>query len=82
MKYRTKEQFIAHKGIRRLGLVEYIKGLEHKGLAKEDVQAELIKNKVVKSPRMLDLDYRFYEEVKDEVAWIWYDEKWTWKKDR
>ena len=70
MKYRTKEQFIAHKGIRRLGLVEYIKGLEIKGLAKEDVQAELIKNKVVKSPRMLDLDYRFYEEVKDEVAWI------------
>jgi len=50
--------------------VEYIKGLECKGLGKEDVQAELIKNKVVKSPRMLDLDYRFYEEVKDEVAWI------------
>jgi len=70
MKYRTKEQFIAHKGIRRLGLVEYIKGLEHKGLTKEHVQAELIKNKVVKSPRMLDLDYRFYEEIKDEVAWI------------
>ena len=46
MKYKTKEQFIAHKGIRRLGLVEYIKGLEIKGLAKEDVQAELIKNKV------------------------------------
>ena len=70
MKYKTKEQFIAHKGIRRLGLVEYIKGLEHKGLAKEDVQAELIKNKVVKSPRMLDLDWRFYEGVKDQVVWI------------
>ena len=70
MKYKTKEQFIAHKGIRRLGLVEYIKGLEHKGLDKTEVQSELIKNKVVKSPRMLDLDYRFYEEVKDQVAWI------------
>ena len=82
MKYNTKEQFIAHKGIRRLGLVEYIKGLEYKGLAKEDVQAELIKNKVVKSPRMLDLDYRFYEEVKDQVFWIWNEPKRTWKKDR
>ena len=70
MKYKTKEQFIAHKGIRRLGLVEYIKGLEHKGLDKTEVQSELIKNKAVKSPRMLDSDYRFYEEVKDEVAWI------------
>ena len=70
MKYKTKEEFIAHKGIRRLGLVEYIKGLEYKGLGKEDVQAELLKNKVVKSPRMLDLDYRFYEEVKDKVKWI------------
>ena len=70
MKYKTKEEFIAHKGIRRLGLVEYIKSLEYKGLGKEDVQAELLKNKVVKSPRMLDLDYRFYEEVKDRVAWI------------
>ena len=80
MKYRTKEQFITHKGIRRLGLVEYIKGLEHKGLTKEHVQAELIKNKVVKSPRMLDLDWRFYEGVKDQVVWIWYEPIRPWKK--
>ena len=70
MKYKTKEEFIAHKGIRRLGLVEYIKGLEYKGLGKEDVQAELLKNKVVKSPRMLDLDWRFYEDVKNRIGWI------------
>ncbi|MBU88740.1 MAG: hypothetical protein QGG04_09220 [Candidatus Marinimicrobia bacterium] len=70
MTYKTKEQFIASKGLRRLGLVEYIKNLEHKGLSKLDVQAELLKNKVVASPRMLDLDWRFYEEVKDEVRWV------------
>ncbi|MBT6965569.1 MAG: hypothetical protein HOA01_05035 [Flavobacteriales bacterium] len=51
-------------------MVEYIKSLEHKGLSKLDVQAELLKNKVVASPRMLDLDWRFYEEVKDEVRWV------------
>ena len=44
MEYKTKEQFIQHKGIRKLGLVEYIKGLESKGLSQTEVQAELLKN--------------------------------------
>jgi|TARA_B100001971_G_C18051152_1_gene462942 hypothetical protein len=70
MEYKTKEQFIEHKGIRKLGLVEYIKGLERQGLSQLEVQAELLKNKVVKSPRMLDLDWRFYENVKNEIGWI------------
>ena len=33
-------------------------------------QAELLKNNVVKSPRMLDLDWRFYEDVKNRIGWI------------
>ena len=70
MEYKTKEQFIQHKGIRKLGLVEYIKGLESKGLSQTVVQAELLKNNVVKSPRMLDLDWRFYEDVKNRIGWI------------
>ena len=48
MEYKTKEQFIQHKGIRKLGLAEYIKGLESKGLSQTEVQAELLKNNVVK----------------------------------
>ena len=70
MDYTTKEQFIASKGLRRLGLGEYIKGLESKGLNKKEVQAELLVNDVVKSPRMLDLDYKFYEEVAPQIKWL------------
>ena len=45
-------------------------GLESKGLSQTEVQAELLKNNVVKSPRMLDLDWRFYEDVKNRIGWI------------
>ena len=47
----TKDEFIKKNTIRKLGLVEYIKRLEKQGLSERDVQAELIKRKVVKSPR-------------------------------
>ena len=70
MEFKTKEQFIASKGIRRLGLVEYIRNLEVKGLTKKEVQAQLLVNDVVKSARMLDLDYKFYEEIKPQIKWI------------
>ena len=70
MIYQTKEQFIKDKGIRKVGIVEYIRSLEQKGLKKEEIQAILLKNKVVKSPRMLDFDWRFYEQVSNSVKWI------------
>ena len=54
MTYKTKEQFIQAHTIRKLGLVEYIKNLEIKGLGDTDIQAELLKNGVVKTPRTLD----------------------------
>ena len=70
MIYKTKDEFIAHKGIRKVGLVEYIKDLENQGFNKRQIQAKLIENNIVKSIYMLPIDYNFYEEVKDKVKWI------------
>ena len=66
----TKDEFIKKNTIRKLGLVEYIKTLEKQGLSERDVQAELIKRKVVKLPRMLDLEWKFYQQYKNEISWI------------
>ena len=66
----TKDEFIKKNTIRKLGLVEYIKRLEKQGLSERDVQAELIKRKIVKSPRMLDLEWKFYQQYKNEISWI------------
>ena len=70
MKYKTKEDFISGFGIRKLGLVEYIKSLENQGLEDKKIQSTLIENEVVKSPRMLDANWKFYTEVRSEIGWI------------
>lgn len=70
MKYNTKEEFISGYGIRKLGLVEYIKSLENEGLEDRKIQSTLIENKVVKSPRMLDANWKFYMSVRNRIAWL------------
>ncbi len=70
MKYNTREDFIKSVGIRKLGLVEYIYKLEESGLSKHEILAELLKNKVSKSPRMLDHDWKFYIDIKPKVRWL------------
>jgi len=69
MTYKTKEQFIRDYTIGRLGLVDYIKNLETKGLKDNDIQAELLKNKIVKTPRTLVDSWRFYNSVRNMIAW-------------
>ncbi len=69
MTYKTKEQFIRDYTIGRLGLVDYIKNLETKGLDDTDIQVELLKNKIVKTPRTLVDSWRFYNSVRNMIAW-------------
>ena len=70
MTYKTKEQFIQVHTIRKLVLVEYIKNLEIKGLGDTEIQAELLKNGVVKTPRTLDNSWKFYSSVRNKISWI------------
>jgi hypothetical protein len=70
MRFKTKEQFISGYGIRKLGLVEYIKSLENEGLEDIKIQSTLIENRVVKSPRMLDRNWKFYLSIRNQIAWI------------
>mgnify|MGYP003971300039 FL=1 len=69
MTYKTKEQFIRDYTLGRLGLVDYIKNLETKGLDDTDIQVELLKNKIVKTPRTLVDSWRFYSSVRNMIAW-------------
>tara|TARA_B100002003_G_C13658613_1_gene334539 strand:- start:85 stop:294 length:210 start_codon:yes stop_codon:yes gene_type:complete len=69
MTYKTKEQFIRDYTLGRLGLVDYIKNLETKGLKDNDIQAELLKNQIVKTPRTLVDSWRFYNSVRNMIAW-------------
>jgi hypothetical protein len=66
----TKDEFISQNGIRKVGLIEYIKDLENQGFNKRQIQAKLIENNIVKSIYMLPIDYKFYDRVKDEINWV------------
>ena len=61
---------MGERGFPLKNLESVIKKLEQQGLSERDVQAELIKRKVVKSPRMLDLEWKFYQQYKNEISWI------------
>ena len=69
MIFKTREQFISAHGTRRYGLVEYILGKANEGLDDLEIQAELLKSRVVKSPAMLNLDWKYWKDVKDKVQW-------------
>jgi|TARA_B110000967_G_C18487162_1_gene365001 hypothetical protein len=69
MTYKTKEEFIQHHTLGRFGLVEYIKKLEIKGLDETNIQIELLKNKIVKTPRTLVDSWTFYKSVRKSIGW-------------
>ena len=70
MKIRTREQFISSFGIKDLGLVEYIKGLENKGLEDKKILSTLLENDVIKTPITLHKKWKFYNSVRNQVSWI------------
>ena len=66
----TKKEFIQSFGLRRTSLVDYIRELESKGKSKLEIQVELLADNIVKSPRVLNDEWKFFEKVKPQVTWI------------
>ena len=70
MTYKRKEQFIREYGIRKYFFANYFKEGEMEGKSKNEIQAQAIRDEIVKSPLVLNRTYKFYEIVKDEIGWI------------
>ena len=70
MTYNKIEPFIKEYGVRKSFFVDYFKKQEQQGKTKNEIQAEAIKNEIVKSPLVLNRTYKFYEVVKDRIGWI------------
>ena len=70
MTYNKIEPFIKEYGVRKSFFVDYFKKQEKQGKTKNEIQAEAIKNEIVKSPLVLNRTYKFYEVVKDRIGWI------------
>lgn len=64
-----KKTFIQSEGLRRLALFEYISELENQGLNDIKIQAKLLEDRIVKSARVLNREWNFYNKVKTKVAW-------------
>ena len=70
MNYSSIEPFIRDYGIRRAFFCGYFKKKELEGETKNEIQSSAIKEDIVKSPRVLDTTFKFYEEVKDKIDWV------------
>ena len=70
MNYKNIEPFVRDYGVRKSFFADYFKKQENQGKSKKEIQAEAIKNEIVKSPRVLDYTYDFYETHKDLIGWI------------
>ena len=66
----TKKEFIQSFGLRRTTIVDYIRELESKGKSKKEIQVELLADDIVKSPRVLNDEWRFFEKIRQQVTWI------------
>ena len=70
MSYNTLESFVREYGVRKFFYCDYFKKQEQEGKLKNEIQADIIRNKLVKSPQVLNREYKFYEDVKDKIDWI------------
>tara|TARA_Y100000294_G_C8265000_1_gene220408 strand:- start:19 stop:240 length:222 start_codon:yes stop_codon:yes gene_type:complete len=70
MSYNTLESFVREYGVRKFFYCDYFKKQEYEGKTKTEIQADVIRNELVKSPQVLNREYKFYEDVKDKIDWI------------
>ena len=70
MHYKNIEPFVKEYGVRKSFFVDYFKKQEKQGKSKNEIQADAIRNEIVKSPLVLNRTYKFYENVKDEIGWL------------
>tara|TARA_B100000282_G_C31430772_1_gene353419 strand:- start:157 stop:360 length:204 start_codon:yes stop_codon:yes gene_type:complete len=65
----TKKELIKSIGLRRYGLVDYIKELETTGMDTKAIKVSLLQDEIVKSERVLYDEWRFYQKIKPQVSW-------------
>ena len=70
MEYKSIEPFVKQYGVHKTFFVDYFMKQEKEGKSKNEIQADAIRNEIVKSPLMLNRTYKFYEIVKDEIGLI------------
>ena len=70
MTYNNLESFVREYGVRKFFYCDYFKKQEQEGKSKKDIQVDIIRNELVKSPIVLNRAYKFYEDIKDEIGWI------------
>jgi hypothetical protein len=70
MKNNSKGQFIRKYNPRNAMVVEYIKEKKIEGFSKDEIQSQMVLDRVGKSPLAVYRNFKFYEEVKDEIGWI------------
>ena len=67
---KSKEAFLRDHGVRNTFYCEYFKGMELKGKNKNDILGDMLKDELVKSPKVLDYTFKYYEKHKDQIGWI------------
>ena len=72
MSYKSRIEFIRQnpKAVRKVGLIEYCKELDARGMDKRQIQTQMIIDNVTTSPRMSEEDFRYYKQVKSKIGWI------------
>ena len=70
MHYKNIEPFVKEYGVHKTFYVDWFMKREKEGKSKNEIQADAIRNEIVKSPLMLNRTYKFYEIIKDEIGWI------------
>ncbi len=70
MVYKSKEPFLREYGVRNTFFCEYFKKEELAGNSQIDILTNALREKLVKSLRVLDYTYGFYEKMKDQIGWV------------
>jgi hypothetical protein len=70
MLYKSKEEFLRDHGVRNTFYCEYFKGMELKGKTKDAILGDTLKDGLVKSGKVLDYTFKFYEKHKSQIGWI------------
>ena len=72
--FKSRIEFIRNnkpsEGVRKVGLVEYIKELDNAGMTKNQIQRSMINDNVSSSVRMSEEDFRYYKKVKPTIGWM------------
>ena len=68
--YKSKEAFLRDHGVRNTFYCEYCKNLELAGKTRNEILGIILTEELVKTPKVLDYIFKFYEKMKDQIGWV------------